>query len=294
MAQKTIPISGKDSLTAALIQTAHEPGDYHFFFNDTGVELPETYDWLNRIEETTGWHIERVGQSLIDIIKQNKILPSATARFCTRQSKIVPMEKWLGDGKHIVYFGIRADEDRIGYKPISKTCQVIPKYPLREHGINLGGVYAILQGKGLLPPSFYWAALEERVNELWSQQPSIFGGDWRTFLSFHEKRILFSGRSRTNCFFCWGQRRYEFVWLAETHPELFNQAKQLEENVGGSDYTWVKGITLEEIAKKREHYLDLRAKHIVKYIHNRALQQAADIEVETELSRTSCGLFCGK
>jgi 3'-phosphoadenosine 5'-phosphosulfate sulfotransferase (PAPS reductase)/FAD synthetase len=71
--KRIIPISGKDSLTAAFVQTAHEPGDYSFFFTDLGTELPETYEWLDRVEAATGWQIERVGVSLLDLIRQNRV-----------------------------------------------------------------------------------------------------------------------------------------------------------------------------------------------------------------------------
>ena len=287
-----IPISGKDSLAAALVQTAHEPSDYRFFFNDTGVELPETYEWLDRVERVTGWTIERVGKDLVEIIEFKQILPSQRVRFCTTDSKIKPMEQWLGTGEFNVYFGIRADENRIGYKPLSKKCQITPRYPLQEHGINLGGVYAILQGKDLLPPAFYWQSLENKVDELWAQNPSMWG-DWRDFVSFHEKRLLFAGRTRNNCYFCFFQRKYEFCWLSETHPDLFAKAVEMEETIGGDGFTWCDQPLLE-IAKKKEHYITRRANEIIKYINGKIYQTIVNISSDNELSNTSCGLFCGK
>jgi hypothetical protein len=203
------------------------------------------------------------------------------------------MEKWLGHGDYEAFFGIRADEARVGYESRSKKCRIVPKFPLQEHGITLGGVYAILQAKNLLPPSFHWPALEEEVDRLWNEQPSLFG-DWRDFLSFHEKRILFAGRSRNNCFLCFYQRMYEWCWLADTHPELLDVAIEYEETIGGDGYTWVKGNTLREITAKRDHYIQRRAREIIKYISDRIYQQVTQLEVDNELSGTSCGLFCGK
>ena len=44
-----IPISGKDSLSTALVQLAKQPEiDYEFMFNPTGQELPTTDSHLNR------------------------------------------------------------------------------------------------------------------------------------------------------------------------------------------------------------------------------------------------------
>ena len=288
-----IPISGKDSLAAALVQTVHEPQEYRFFFTDTGAELPETYAWLDSVEAKTGWRIERVGESLPGLIEKNRILPSARMRFCTTHGKIKPMERWLGEGEHTVYFGIRADEQRVGYKPTSKKCVITPRYPLHEHGIGLGAVYAILEAKDLLPPSFHWQALEDRVDELWQDGGYLFG-DWRQFLSFHERRVLFAGRSRSNCYFCFYQRRYEFCWLADTHPDLFARAVEIEESTGAEGYTWIEDLPLREIAANRDHYLNRRANEVVKYIAQRAYEQATHLEVDNSLAHTSCGLFCGK
>lgn len=45
-----IPISGKDSLCTALIQTTRQPDlEYEFLFCDIGSELPQTYQWLSEI-----------------------------------------------------------------------------------------------------------------------------------------------------------------------------------------------------------------------------------------------------
>lgn len=127
--KRIIPISGKDSLTAAFVQTAHEPGDYRFFFTDLGTELPETYEWLDRVEAATGWTIERVGVSLLDLIKKNRVLPSPKMRFCTSEGKIKSMEAWLGHGDYEAFFGIRADEARVGYESRSKKCRIVPRFP---------------------------------------------------------------------------------------------------------------------------------------------------------------------
>lgn len=270
------------------------------------MELPETYAWLDEVEARTGWKIERVGESLVDLIQKFGFLPSSQKRFCTKHGKIKPMERWLGAGVHTVYFGIRADEQRVGYKADSKKCAITPRFPLHEHGITLGGVYAILQAKDLLPPSYHWPALEQRVDELWAEaargktkaqrraMPLTLFGDWRDHLSFHEKRVLFAGRSRSNCFFCFYQRMYEFCWLADTHPELLDIAVEIEETIGADGYTWVNGQTLREIVARRDHYLDRRAKEVIKYISDRMYQRAASIEADNELAHVSCGLFCGK
>ncbi len=119
-----IPISGKDSLATALFQTVHEPRDYEFFYNDNGAELPETYAWLDKVEKAKGWNIQRLGSDLEGIIAGFDFLPSAQARYCTRLSKIKPMDDWIKDDKAIVYYGLRADEDGIGYQ--KSTTDITP------------------------------------------------------------------------------------------------------------------------------------------------------------------------
>jgi 3'-phosphoadenosine 5'-phosphosulfate sulfotransferase (PAPS reductase)/FAD synthetase len=290
---KIIPISGKDSLVTALVQSNIKPSNYHFIFNDTNCELPETYEWLNKIERIAKWKITRIGKDLKQIIKDQKILPSHKVRFCTYQAKIKPLEQWLGAGDHEVYWGLRADENRIGYQSRSKLCRIKSFYPLQENNIDLGIVYAILNAKNLLPPSFHWQALEDKVNELMSSQPYIYG-DWKKYLSNWERRILFSGRSRSNCYFCFFQRMYEFCWLYDAHPELFESAVRMEETTGGEGFTWVKEKSLREIIKDRDRYIETRAKEICHYIDRRIYQQVTKISTDTEIALTSCGMFCGK
>ena len=131
-----IPISGKDSLATALLQTAREPTlEYEHMFNDVETELPETYDWLRRVEQAQGWSIYRIGKDLRSVIDGEDMLPSPKIRFCTRKSKIQPMEEWLDqqDEPVTLYYGLRADEDRQGYVPVDGRKV---KYPLQDIGID--------------------------------------------------------------------------------------------------------------------------------------------------------------
>jgi hypothetical protein len=159
-------VSGKDSLAAALVQTTRHPSlTYEFLFNDVRTELPETYEWLTRVEAKTGWKIERVGKSLPEAISRyGGFLPSPRARYCTKECKIEPTEDYIGADDCTVYYGLRADEQRIGYVPIGKP-NITPAYPLIEAGVDLQGVYAILDAQGLTPPDFLWPKLHLAVSE---------------------------------------------------------------------------------------------------------------------------------
>lgn len=286
-----IPISGKDSLCTALIQTTRQPDlEYEFLFCDIGSELPETYQWLNEVEEKTGWKIQRVGRNLEQLIEKRDILPSNDRRFCTTECKIRPMSKFYGKGQTFVYYGLRADENRVGVRP-SETS--IPVYPLVEAGIDLRGVWLILNRKDLLPPSFFWPSLYYQVCER-------LGENWKLIdeLPEWEQRFLFAGRTRSNCYFCFYQRQYEFVWLAETHPDLFEKACRIERTTGRlqqSPFTWLKDHYLDNLVRNKGDQIRLRrAKDVVELIRKRLNKGLFDDHFDTEIALTSCGLLCGK
>lgn len=186
-----IPISGKDSLMTAVIQKELEPREYEYIYNVTGAETPEIIDWLAKVETYLNAPIVRVGANLEQIIYEQGILPSPRSRFCTRLSKIGPMQKYIGKEGATVYFGIRADENRGGYVP-SKNDPIIPRYPLKDSGITLPLVWAGLEKIGLLPPTFFWERLYKEVVRI------LGSDDFSDFLPW-EFHTLFSGRTRPNC-----------------------------------------------------------------------------------------------
>lgn len=286
-----IPISGKDSLVTALLQTARRPDiPYEYLFCDVGSELPETYQWLDEVERQTGWKIERIGQSLPRLIARRDMLPSANRRFCTREAKIRPMEKFYGKGQTFVYYGLRADENRVGVRPSDTST---PVYPLVECGIDLRGVWLILSRKNLLPPAFFWPSLYYRVCEL-------LGDSWPMIhdLPEWEQRMLFAGRTRSNCYFCFYQRQYEFVWLSEVHPDLFDQACWIERKTGRllqAPFTWLEGYHLDNLVRnRRREILNRRAQDVVEMIRKRLNKGLFNDSFDTEIASTSCGLLCGK
>jgi hypothetical protein len=311
-----IPIPGKDSLATAIVQTGLYPElPYEFVFNQTGAELPETFEWLDRVEKQLQIVIHRIGSDLEGIIAGfNYYLPSATARYCTRMSKIEPFEAWIGETPATVYFGIRADESRGGYDN-SKKPWIVPAYPLQDLGLGIKEVLVICQSKGLMPPTFFFKELHQIVAARFQ------GVDLETQLGFVAFTTLFAGRSRTNCFFCWGQRQYEFVWLFYAHPSLFEKALwyerqgsragetttfdffgvEMEGQKPDRNFHWMNGTSLEYVKANHRKLLMKHADKIEglirKALGTGQLDLAAGLEknigAET-LNVTSCGLFCGK
>ena len=284
-----IPISGKDSLATALIQTARYPDlNYEFFFNDTGAELPETYEWLARVKEKTGWHIERIGSNLEDYIrKYGGVLPSSRMRFCTKETKIRPTEKHLkhSDRPCIIYYGLRADENRTGYVPWANS-NITPAYPLQDFGIDLQGVWAILTAQDLLPPSFFWQRLYDAV----AKRIDV------SILTPVERHFLFAGRSRANCYFCFFQRQYEVLWLIEEHPDYAARMAAFEK-AGEKHYSWMSAFFIDDLIadkRKRKEIFDRRVGDVVSYVSKKHQLTLPFLEVDNEIALTSCGLTCAK
>ena len=196
--------------------------DPEYVFCDTGTELEETYDYLDRLEAYLGTPIQRLaadappGETPFDhyLALYRGFLPSPQMRWCTRKLKLEPYERHVGDDPVISYVGIRGDEgDREGY--ISTKPNITTVFPFKEDGIVKEDVYRILEDSGMGRPAYY---------------------DWR---------------SRSGCYFCFFQRRSEWVGLLENHPELFRRAMEYErgDDEGSERYTWHDSESLEELAR---------------------------------------------
>ena len=209
---------GKDSTALAVYLKAKIPS-LEYVFCDTGKELAETYEYLNKIEAILGIEVTRLqAEHSFDhyLEKRSGFIPSPQMRWCTETLKIVPFEKHCGDDTVYSYIGLRADENRKGY--ISHKPNIIPRYPFREDGINKAGVLQILKESGLGLPDYY---------------------EWR---------------SRSGCYFCFYQRKVEWIGLKNRHPELFELAKKYEKAATptGRRYTWSAKESLDEIADRED------------------------------------------
>lgn len=220
---------GKDSSALAIYMRDRVP-EMEYFFCDTGAELPETYEYLNRLEAALGKPIERLNADRdfdhwMEVYQGT--LPSPQMRWCTKNLKIKPLEEWVGDDKVISYVAIRADENRLGY--VSTKPNIDAVFPFREDGIDKDGVMRILDEAGIGLPGYY---------------------EWRT---------------RSGCYFCFFQRKHEWVGLKERHPDLYDKAVEYEDKVRfrhtamkGRNYTWSQGESLPELIGRKD---EIEAKH---------------------------------
>lgn len=205
---------GKDS-TALAIYMRDRVKEMEYIFCDTGEELPETYEYLDKLEAFLGKEIKRLNPDrpfshYLQVY--NGVLPDARTRWCTRKLKIEPFEKYVKDDLCYSYLGIRADEShRKGY--ISTKPNIIPKYPFIEDNITREDVIRILYESGLGLPKYY---------------------EWR---------------SRSGCYFCFFQRKIEWVGLLENHEDLYLAASKFEkiDETTGERYAWSQNESLLEL-----------------------------------------------
>lgn len=250
---------GKDSTALAILLHKEIP-DMEYFFCDTHKELQETYEYLERIKARLGIKIhylsaERGFDHWLDI--HDGLLPSPKMRWCTVKMKIEPLEKFVGDDLAYSYVGIRADENREGY--ISTKPNIKPVYPFKEKRLVKEDIIKILEESGIGLPKYY---------------------RWR---------------SRSGCFFCFFQRKYEWVMLAEEHPDLFAKAVEYESNHrDGRKYTWIEGETLLELLDRKDEIIANHEKAIAreqKAAPNRPLAEALEAVLDEEDDDLPC-LVC--
>ena len=222
---------GKDSAALALYISNEYPEIHkrvEYFFSDTGAELKEAYEFLDKLETYLGKEIIRLssGRNFDHWLEMHSgMLPSARQRWCTISMKIKPFEKFVGDDPVVSYIGIRADENRKGY--ISTKSNIAAVFPFIENGLVKEDIFRLLEESVGIPEYYRW-------------------------------------RSRSGCYFCFFQRQNEWLGLKENHPELFGKAKEYEQRirerydlstaskreVGNGNYTWNQAGTLDEIVEK--------------------------------------------
>lgn len=133
---------GKDSAALAIYMKDKYPSlDVTYYFTDTGKELDETYQLIERLEGYLGKPIAKLesedarksGQDPFDYYYKvyRGYLPSQQARWCTKFMKIQPFEAFVGDSPTLSYVGIRGDEEREGYLSRKSNIQAI--FPFRRN-----------------------------------------------------------------------------------------------------------------------------------------------------------------
>lgn len=251
---------GKDSTALAIYLRDRIP-NLEYVFCDTGEELPETYEYLKKLEVFLGKPIIylKARQSFEDMLKaRGGFLPSGQVRWCTEYLKIKPFEEYIGESLCHNYIGIRADEShRKGY--ISSKKNIIAHYPFIEDGIRKEDVMRILEESGLGLPAYY---------------------KWR---------------SRSGCYFCFFQQKNEWLGLLENHPDLYEKAESYEkENLDtGERYTWAPKESLKELRspERKKMILEEHERRKAQLQQSRANLLLMDVFALEEDNDDSC-LIC--
>ena len=205
---------GKDSAALAVYLRDRVP-QMEYIFHDTGKELPDTYEYLERLEGFLGRKIvcTTFGTTFDHLLRlKGGMLPSNHRRWCTELMKLRPFEQYIGGEFCINYVGIRADEEREGY--ISHKPNIRAVFPFREDGIDFAGVQRLLIESGLgLPPYTEW------------------------------------GRTRSGCYFCFYQQKIEWVRLKRRYPDYYEKAKAYEKpnSQNGNTFYWCDNESLESL-----------------------------------------------
>jgi 3'-phosphoadenosine 5'-phosphosulfate sulfotransferase (PAPS reductase)/FAD synthetase len=264
---------GRDSAALAVLMRQTRPElEIEYFFTDTGKELPEVYEFLGRLEGFLGREIVRLNPDRdfdFWLREYNNFLPSPRTRWCTRQLKLRPFERWirpdLDRGITIFsYVAIRADESqREGLTATHPNLRIV--MPLKERGLDKRAVIELLDAAGLGLPEYY---------------------RWR---------------SRSGCTFCFFQQKIEWVHLMREHPTAFEEAKRYEKSAleHGSPFTWSDRESLEELARPErvaqiEREYALRVKRLKARQRPNALRPG-ETAVDTLLEDEGSGcLICHK
>ena len=192
-------------------------------FQNTGREMPETYEFLEKLSEYTGQKIHwieavvptkgryswrectpktafRNGEPFEALILRRNFLPNAHFRFCTEELKIRPSQSFLknyfGERKWREILGIRADEANRIERIQTKKERVI--FPLYEAGItNLH----ILD---------FWRKMPFTLDLPTASNGKTIGG---------------------NCDGCFLKSLGNWVWLARKHSERAGWWESMEEKI---------------------------------------------------------------
>lgn len=163
---------GKDSAALAIyLKDRHPELDIEYYTCDTGRELDETYELIEKLESYLGKKIvllqavkpkvETPYDNTFDhfLDQYGGYLPSSNSRWCTKKLKLEPFENYIGDEPTISYVGIRGDEDREGY--ISKKPNVQSIFPFRKNIWSEDVIKLVLNAKNIKLLSEYYLQVAE-------------------------------------------------------------------------------------------------------------------------------------
>lgn len=217
---------GKDSTALAFFMKENMAEIFEkteLVFCDTECELPETYDYLNKIEIFLGKKISRIKPftSFEHLIQLHNFLPTPHRRWCTVELKTKPFKKFVYDkisnDKNTIiklYIGIRSDEiQRASFGKYDDSI-IQENYPFVDYNIFHNDVLKILDNAGIGLPEYY---------------------KWT---------------SRSGCYFCFFKSKLSWLLLNEYHPDLYQKAIDMEQpRISEGGFGWNINYTLKDMIK---------------------------------------------
>ena len=188
-----LSFGGGVNSVAMLLMLHEQKKDFEAVFVNHGTDWPETYLYLDMLQEWLG----KKGLPKITILKPNvtgfdnlysycwyyKMVPSFMFRWCTDKFKVRPQQNYC-QSPAFTMLGIDAGESHRAKIATSNGFE--NRYPLIEAGITRDGCKDIIRAYGLPIPM------------------------------------------KSGCFICPYQRAAQWKQLRRVHPDLFCKAEQLE------------------------------------------------------------------
>lgn len=219
-----LPVSGgaDSSALAILLHERYPHVPFELVFTDTMAEEDAAYDSLRRLEQYLGKSITRIcpEKGLFQLIDEYKgFLPSASSRWCTRELKLIPFQKWLSGLSGVrkwMFVGIRADESsRVAFT--IEDCETV--MPFVELGMGRKDVFELLS-RTIGVPSTY-----------------------RT-------------RTRSGCSVCPFQRKAEIVGLLQRSPAEFLRGAHYEKLCAADQVRYEPPVNLSEETGIADNWLN--------------------------------------
>ena len=165
---------GKDSAALAIYMRDRVP-DMEYIFSDTRKELPETYEYLERISSYLGKEV-------------------------TRLNADIGFDHW-----YEMYGGMIPSNQRSGY--ISHKPNIKPVYPFKEDGLILRDVEEILRSSGVgMPPYTKWGRTRSGCYFCFYQQKIEWVRLKETHPDLYDKAKAYEKPyEKTGNFFTWSQ-----------------------------------------------------------------------------------------
>ncbi len=223
---------GKDSQAVAIWMPNNGVKDFDFVFCNTGWEAPETYSFLNELEEKTSKKIitlqSKLYSDLPDLAKKKTRFPSTKRRFCTSKLKVEPMIDFILDRINCnvnIYQGIRHEESR-NRASLNRNDDYF-KFYFEPYRYDKKGkpVFHTYRKKEVFEFCENYSANVIRPIITWSTV-DVFRYIKQNGFSWNPLYDL--GLNRVGCFPCIQCNHNEILTIAQERPEIITKIRKLE------------------------------------------------------------------